>query len=242
MKDFIEPFLYPHNLFLWGLLLAALRYRKTGLWLLLLWFYAFGNGWLANQVRHWYNNEVIASQFTPSFRGNFVVLGCGGAADTLPDCAKARLSQVAALVNQLPEHEPLVHITTLYCQPYLDYLQTKLQKPARLDCFHGGPTTYHEFHTLSSRLDPQIPLWFVTSDYHAYRVGRLAAQQGFSAKVYAATSSTFKPVNCGAGCWLTVNLSNFDLFAKLTAEISSYYVYLASYRFSNWYQPATPAR
>ena len=52
VKDLIEPFLYPHNLFLWGLLLAVLRYRKTGLLLLFVWFYAFGNGYAANQVRH----------------------------------------------------------------------------------------------------------------------------------------------------------------------------------------------
>jgi len=237
LKDFLEPFLYPHNIFLWGLLLAAVRYRKTGLWLLLLWFYTFGNGWVANQVRHWYNTEVIAAAFTPDFAGNFVVLGCGGSAVQLPDCAKARLSQVAELANQAGDNEPLIHITTLFCQPYLDYLQPLLKKSTRLDCFYGGATTYHEFHTLNTRLDPKIPLWFVTSDYHAYRVGRLAAQQGFSAKVYAAASSTFRPVNCGAACWLTVNLSNYDLFAKLTAEISSYYVYLLSYRFSNWYQP-----
>lgn len=237
MKDFIEPFLYPHNLFLWGLLLAAVRYRKTGLWLLLGWFYLFGNGWVANQVRDWYNHDVIAAAFQPAFQGNFVVLGCGGSAEQLPDCAKARLQQVADLLNQTSHQQPAVHITTLFCQPYLAYLQPLLQRPVRLDCFHGGATTYHEFHTLDSRLDHQIPLWFVTSDYHAFRVSRLARQQGFDARVYAATSSTFKPVNCGAACMLTVNLSNYDLFAKLTAELSSYYVYLLSYRFTNWYQP-----
>lgn len=236
MKDLIEPFLYPHNLFFLGLVVAALRYRKTGLWLLLLWFYVFGNGWVANQVRHWYNSEVASTQFSADFSGNFMLPGCGGDANTLPDCAKARLTQLAELVNQTSHQAPLIHITTLHCAPYLAYLQPLLTREVRLDCFHGGATTYHEFYTLNSRLDHNIPLWFVTSDYHAYRVRQLARQYGFSASVYAAPSSTFKPVNCAAVCFLTVNLSNFDLFAKLSAEISSFYVYSLTRRFTGWYQ------
>ncbi len=234
VKDLIEPFLYPHNLFFWGLVVAAVRYRKPGLWLLLIWFYAFGNGWVANQVRNWYNADIASTQFQADFTGNFVLPGCGGTEQTLPDCAKARLTQLADLVNQTSHQAPLIHITTLFCQPYLDYLQPMLKREVRLDCFHGGATTYHEFYTLNTRLDHQIPLWFVTSDYHAYRVHQLAMQYGFTAKVYAAQSSTFKPVNCGATCFLTVNLSNFDLFAKLTAEISSFYVYKLTQRFTDW--------
>lgn len=236
MKDLLEPFLYPHNLFFWGLVLAACHYRKKGLWLLLGWFYLFGNGWVANQVRYWYNSDIATTRFEQSFGGSFVMLGCGGDEQQLPDCAKARLQELATLVNQSSHQQPLVHITTLYCQPYLAYLQPLLQREVRLDCFHGGATTYHEFYTLASRLDPKIPLWFVTSDYHAYRVKQLAAQYGFQAQVYAAPSSTFRPVNCGPTCYLTVNLSNFDLFAKLTAEISSYYVYRLTKPFSDWYQ------
>jgi len=236
VKDLIEPFLYPHNLFFWGLVFAAVRYRKWGLWLLLAWFYAFGNGWVANQVRYWYNAEIASTAFPADFTGNFMLPGCGGDARQIPDCAKARLTQLAELVNQTSHDAPLIHITTLFCQPYLDYLQPLLKRETRLDCFHGGATTYHEFYTLNSRLDHKIPLWFVTSDYHAYRVHQLALQYGFNAKVYAAPSSTFRPVNCGTTCFLTVNLSNFDLFAKLSAEIASFYVYQLTHRFTDWYQ------
>jgi hypothetical protein len=234
VKDLIEPFLYPHNLFFWGLVIAAVRYRRWGLWLLLGWFYLFGNGWVANQVRYWYNAEVASTAFPADFSGNFVLPGCGGDEKNIPDCAKARLSQLAELVNQTSHDAPLIHITTLHCKPYLDYLRPMLKRETRLDCFHGGATTYHEFYTLNSRLDHQIPLWFVTSDYHAYRVHQLALQYGFNAKVYAAPSSTFRPVNCGAVCFLTVNLSNFDLFAKLSAEMSSFYVYRLTKSFTDW--------
>ena len=239
MKDLIEPFLYPHNLFFWGLVLAVLRYRKTGLTLLMLWFYAFGNGYLANQVRFWYNSEISTAAIESAYAGNFVVLGCGGSASTLPDCAQSRLSQVAELVKNRTD-SPVIHITTLFCQPYLDYLRDKIPAKVQLDCFHGGATTYHEFYQLSNRLDRRPPLVFVSSDYHAFRVKQLAGQYGFNARVFAVASSTFRPVNCGTVCFLTVNLSNYDLFAKLTAEMSSYYVYALTKGWLNWYkEPAT---
>ena len=88
MKDFIEPFLYPHNLFLWAFLFAVIRYRKLGLLMLLVWFYAFGNTYLANQVRHWYGTVISTDEISRDFKGNYVVLGCGGDAETLPECAK----------------------------------------------------------------------------------------------------------------------------------------------------------
>lgn len=239
MKDFIEPFLYPHNLFLWGLLLAALRYRKTGLWLLLLWFYAFGNGYLANQVRHWYYQTVSSTEVPADYRGDFVVLGCGGTATTLPDCARSRLDQVAAVLSG-PQAAATVHMTTLYCQPYLDYLRAKVAAQVQLNCFHGGDTTYHEFYSLNQRLDKTKPLVFISSDYHAYRIKKLAAQYQFAATVVAAPSSTFRQVNCGLGCFMTVNLSNYDLFAKLTAEMSSYFVYWLSQDWISWESTPTP--
>lgn len=235
MKDLIEPFLYPHNLFLWGLLFAAVRYRKKGLWLLLLWFYAFGNGYVGNQVRHWYYNNISATEVAADFQGNYVVLGCGGTENTLPDCAKSRLDQLAEVLSDRPV-AATVHITTLYCQPYLDYLQKQLKHNVELDCFHGGATTYHEFYQLNNRLDKSKALLFVSSDYHAFRVKRLAQQYHFQATVLSAQSSTFKPVNCGTSCYLTVNLSNFDLFAKLTAEMSSYYVYAITKGWVSWYK------
>ncbi|MBU1437823.1 MAG: hypothetical protein KKF79_10690, partial [Gammaproteobacteria bacterium] len=58
----------------------------------------------------------------------------------------------------------------------------------------------------------------------------------FDAQVFASPSSTFRQVNCGAVCFLTVNLSNYDLFAKLTAEMSSYYVYAMTKGWLNWYK------
>lgn len=236
MKDLIEPFLYPHNLFLWGLLFAVLRYRKTGLLLLFVWFYAFGNGYVANQVRHWYNSVISVDTVAADFNGNYVVLGCGGSATAIPDCARSRLDQLSSLITNRSD-QPTVHITTLFCQPYLDYLRPKIPADVQLDCFYGGATTYHEFYQLADRLDRRHPLVFVSSDYHAFRVKQLADQYLFNAKVFASPSSTFRPVNCGAVCFLTVNLSNYDLFAKLTAEMSSFYVYDLTKGWTDWYKP-----
>jgi hypothetical protein len=233
VKDFIEPFLYPHNLFFWGLVFAAIHYRKVGLWLLVLWFYIFGNGYVANQVRSWYYQQVSSASVAADFRGDFVVLGCGGTESTLPDCAKNRLDQVAAVLSA-PHTAVTVHMTTRYCQPYVDYLRQKVATDIQLNCFHGGDTTYHEFYSLNQKLNKQIPLVFISSDYHAYRIHKLAAQYQFEATVVAAPSSTFRQVNCGLGCFMTVNLSNFDLFAKLTAEMSSYFVYWLTQDWVSW--------
>lgn len=235
MKDFIEPFLYPHNLFLWAFLFAVIKYRKFGLLVLLVWFYTFGNTYVANQVRTWYSSVISTDKVSREFKGNYVVLGCGGDALAIPECAKNRLDQ---LVQQsFGREDPFtVHVTTLYCQPYVDYLKARIQAQATVDCFHGGATTYHEFYTLSQRLDPAVPLVFVSSDYHAFRVKKLADQYRFAATVYAAPSSTFKQVNCGKGCFLTVNLSNYDLFSKLTAEMSSFYVYDLTRGWTDWYK------
>lgn len=242
MKDFIEPFLYPHNLFLVALVVTAIRYKRWSLWLLVCWFYLFGNGWVANQVRFWYSSEISQSQVPINFNGDFVVLGCGGDATSIPDCAKSRLDQVANAVGT--RLDPLtIHMTTRYCQPYLDYLRRKVREDVKLDCFHGGETTYHEFFNLNQRLDKSKALVFVTSDYHAYRVHKLASLYGFQATTVAALSSTFRPVNCRASCYLTVNLSNFDLFAKLTAEFSSYVTYSLTARWTDWYKvPPAPAQ
>ena len=38
MKEFFEPFFYPQNIVLLGLLLASIRYRKKGLWFLLVFY------------------------------------------------------------------------------------------------------------------------------------------------------------------------------------------------------------
>ncbi len=134
-----------------------------------------------------------------------------------------------------------VHMTTLYCQPYLAYLRAKVALDVTLNCFHGGDTTYHEFYSLNQRLDKTKPLVFISSDYHAYRIKKLAAQYQFSATVVAAPSSTFRQVNCGLACFMTVNLSNYDLFAKLTAEMSSYFVYWLSQDWISW-QSAPPPK
>lgn len=242
LKDFIEPFLYPHNLFLFGLVIAALRYKKIGLWFLVIWFYAFGNGWVANQVRDWYGSEISQAEVPTNFNGDFVVLGCGGDETSIPDCAKSRLDQVANAVGA--RLDPVtIHMTTLYCTPYLNYLKAKVPPQTRFDCFHGGETTYHEFFNLDQSLDHAKSFVFVTSDYHAFRVHKLAQSYGLNGVVVAAPSSTFRPVNCRASCYLTVNLSNFDLFAKLTAEMSSYLVYSSTARWTRWYkEPPQPTR
>lgn len=235
LKDFIEPFLYPHNLFLIGLVVAALRYKKLGLWLLVVWFYSFGNGWIANQVRDWYGSEISQADVPSQFKGDFVVLGCGGDDVSLPECAKNRLEQVANAAGA--RLDPVtIHMTTLYCGPYLNYLKDKVPAHVTLDCFHGGETTYHEFYNLNNRLDHAKSFVFVTSDYHAFRVHKLAQSYGFESVVVAAPTSTFRAVNCRASCFMTVNLSNFDLFAKLTAEMTSYSVYSATARWTNWYK------
>jgi hypothetical protein len=254
VKDFLEPFFYPHNIFLWGLLLATLYYRKKGLLILLLWFYVFGNGWTANQVRHWYSAQIATDMRPERIDAELVMLGCGGDRQHIPECAKQRLQQLAQLMTVQNPALP-VYVTTRYCQPYLDYLASSLQQQlpdySRVDvvarlgqvqCFNGGDTTYHEMYQLTTRVMPNQPVWFISSDYHAYRVRQLAEQYQFKATVFAARSSTFKPVNCGINCYLTVNLSNFDLFAKLSTEFLSFGIYDWTKRWTDWYKtPPAPA-
>lgn len=234
MKDLLEPFLYPHNLLLYGLLVACIGYKKKGLWLLLLFYYVVGNTFIANQVRQWYlhsSTQSSASQLsvnqhnatTPSL---YVVLGCGGSAQQLPACAAARLQQLSTeLVQRAQDSVPAaVLITTRYCQPYLDYLQQRVNQLV-VDCYDAGDNTYQEFASLAKRLDNTQALRFITSDFHSWRVSRLVAEYQFTASVGAASTQTFRAVNCGLNCMFTINLTNLDFYSKLMAEFSSYAVY-----------------
>ena len=251
MKDLLEPFLYPHNLLLYGLLVACIGYKKKGLWLLLLFYYVVGNTFIANQVRQWYShsttqpsasqpsvnqhsasqnsleqNEIpnqIDQQITPSL---YVVLGCGGSAQQLPACAAARLQQLRTeLLQRAQDSAPAaVLITTRYCQPYVDYLQQRVNQLA-VDCYEAGDNTYQEFASLAKRLDKTQSLRFITSDFHSWRVSRLVAEYQFTASVGAASTQTFRAVNCGLNCMFTINLTNLDFYSKLVAEFSSYAVY-----------------
>lgn len=241
MKDLLEPFLYPHNLLLYGLLVACIGYKKKGLWLLLLFYYVVGNTFIANQVRQWYShsttqpsvnqnsldhNEIpnqTDQQTTPSL---YVVLGCGGSAQQLPACAAARLQQLRTeLLQRAPDSAPAaVLITTRYCQPYVDYLQQRVNQLA-VDCYEAGDNTYQEFASLAKRLDKAQSLRFITSDFHSWRVSRLVAEYQFTASVGAASTQTFRAVNCGLNCMFTINLTNLDFYSKLVAEFSSYAVY-----------------
>jgi uncharacterized SAM-binding protein YcdF (DUF218 family) len=229
MKDILEPMMFPHNLVLYALLLACICYRKKGLWLLLVFYYLAGNSFVANQVRAWYGSYSAA--YTLSAASNVVVLGCGGSQQTLPACAKARLQQLSALMPQGGS----VIITTRYCRPYVDYL---LSMPGNfaIDCFFGGDNTYKEFNSLAAK--PELkPDYILTSDFHAWRVTQLAAHYGFSAKVVATSSQTFRRVNCGINCVVTVNLTNFDFYSKLLSEFASYGVFVLTRSWTDWYQP-----
>lgn len=231
MKDILEPFLYPQNIFMLALLLACICYRKKGLWCLFAFYYVLGNSFIANQVRAFYPSFQLQSLVRANSR--VVVLGCGGSESLLPACAKARLQQVAQLV---PQQGGAVIITTRFCKPYVDYL---LQRSANvaIDCFDAGDNTYQEFASLSKR--PGIaPDYVVTSDFHGWRVQQLVDYHGFSSQVVTTSSQTFRAVNCGVNCFFTVNLSNFDLYSKLIAEFSSYTVFVLTRSWTNWYQPA----
>jgi len=219
MKDLLEPFLYPHNLLLYGLLLACLLYRKKGLWLLWGFYYLVGNTYIANHARLWYQQGISNATAPASL---YVVLGCGGSATQLPACARARIQQLNAEVAQ--PGPVAVLITTRYCQPYLDYLQQQLPAVAA-DCFDAGDNTYQEFASLAPRLAQQRQIRFITSDFHSWRVSRLIAEYQLDASIGAASSQTLRPVNCSLNCFFTVNLSNLDFYSKLTAEFSSYAVY-----------------
>lgn len=227
MKDLLEPFLYPHNLVLYGLVLACICYRKKGLWLLLLFYYLAGNTFIANQVRGWYlqaTTQSVASN-QANTTAQYIVLGCGGSAEQLPACASARLQH---LLQELPDAEPAVSpniiITTRYCQPYQDYLQAR-RADISVDCYHAGDNTYQEFSSLVSRVKQNATLRFITSDYHSWRVSQLIAYHKLTATVGAASTQTFRAVNCNLNCLLTVNLTNFDFYSKLIAELSSYIVF-----------------
>ncbi|MCC5851301.1 MAG: YdcF family protein [Alkalimonas sp.] len=226
MTDFIQLVLYPHNLFLYALLLAAICYRKKGLWLLWLLFYLLGNSFVTNQVRDWQLQLLQNGQLRSN--STLVVLGCGGSPEQLPACARNRLDHLL----QLTAAEPMpVVITTRHCGPYLAYLQQQ-GFAGVMECFDGGANTYQEFYQLSARFHQQQPLLLISSDHHGWRVQRLIALHQLNAEFSAATTSSYRPLPCRWQCWLTVNLSNYDFFAKLSGEWFSY----ASYRLSRgWY-------
>jgi hypothetical protein len=227
MKDLLEPLIYPHNLMLFGLLLACVYYRKRGLWLLFLLYYLAGNTYLANQVRHWYSSYTAINAVRAD--STVILLGCGGSATTLPACAKARIDH---LVNALPQHASVI-ITSEYCQPYVKYLLEKRRQLA-VDCFNGGENTYQEFNSLKARAIK--PDYVLTSDFHAWRVKQLVALHGFNSIVLASSSQTFRRVNCSLNCFFTVNLTNFDFYSKLSAEFASYAVFSLSRDWVDWYQ------
>lgn len=229
MKDVLEPFMFVHNLVLFGLVLACLNYRKTGLWVLLAFYYLAGNSLVANQVRQWYASHT--NSYSIEANSQVVVLGCGGSETAIPACAKSRLEQ---LVQLMPVSGNVI-LTTQYCNPYVDYL-LGVSNNLAVDCFYGGDNTYKEFASLKAR---QVkPDYIITSDFHAWRVKQLTQHHGFSSKVIATSSQTFRQVNCGLNCLLTVNLTNFDFYSKLTAEYASYAVFVVTRNWTDWYRPA----
>ncbi len=229
MKDLLEPLLYPHNIVLYGLLLACLAYKKKGLWLLLFFYYFMGNTWLTNQVRQWYldySKSVPAmAASTLKYPDLYVVLGCGGSQSALPACAQARLAQLVKEIPQEANTAPLaVLITTRYCQPYLAQLQQR-QRNWALDCVDAGANTYQELDYIAKRYGKNQGLRFITSDFHGWRVKQLIQQYQLQGSVGVVSTQTFRPVNCHWNCLFTVNLTNFDFYSKLIAEFSSYAVY-----------------
>lgn len=229
MKDLFELMLYPHNIVLLALLVACVAYRKKGLWLIFAFYYLSGNTFIANQLRQLYVQQLETA--SPAVGSQMVVLGCGGSATSLPACAKARLSDALA---RLPEPAALV-LTSEYCQPYVDYVLSH-HKNLVVECFNGGENTYQEFNTLKQRgINPD---YILSSDYHSWRVEQLARYHGFTAKVLASSTYTFRPVNCGAECFISINLSNFDFYSKMIAEFSSYAVFVLTRQWVDWYQPA----
>jgi uncharacterized SAM-binding protein YcdF (DUF218 family) len=231
MTDFIQLALYPQNLFLYGLLLAAICYRKKGLWLLFLLFYLLGNSFVANQVRNWQQQQLQPAQ-PLSQTTTLVVMGCGGSANVLPACARNRLDHVQTLLTASAQPAAIV-ITTRYCAPYTDYL-LRQGVSGVIDCFDGGDNTYQEFYHLAERFTTEQPLLFVSSDYHGWRIKRLIEQHQLTAGFSAASTATFRPLNCPWHCWLTVNLSNYDFYAKLTTEWFSYASYRVTRSWLNW--------
>lgn len=230
MKDLLEPFLYPQNVFLYGLLMACLFYRKKGLWLLLLGFYLAGNTYFANMVRSHYAGQISGSSLAQS-NSTYVVLGCGGSAEALPACARARLDRLG---QSLGGQTASVIITTEYCRPYQDYLLDSQSQPLVIDCFDAGDNTYQEFSSLGKRLSKQQRLQFVTSDFHGWRVTKLIHYHQLNAGLSTVSSQTFRPLNCNLNCMFTVNLSNYDLYSKLIAEYASYWVWRITAKTSLW--------
>lgn len=237
MKDLLEPFFYPQNLFLIGLLIACIAYRKKGLWLLFAWFYLLGNSFIANQVRSWYqqpDTQAVAAS-------TLIVLGCGGSAKALPACARSRLDILDQQLDKQPEAH--VIITTRYCQPYIDYVHRR-HADTDITCFNGGDNTYQEFYHLSTLLVPdeplsahhtrQGPVTVVTSDYHGWRASRLLAFHQIDGQVLVASTQTFRPLNCNLNCFFTVNLTNYDFYSKLLAEFFSYGVYALTRNWVDW--------
>ncbi len=234
MKDLLEPFLYPHNLLLYGLLVACICYKKKGLWLLFVFYYVMGNTYIANHVRHWYSNtlnlaatvDISGAGKTPAESTLYIVLGCGGSATQLPACASARLQRLSVeLADVTTKQSPAaVLITTRYCQPYLDALAAR-QLAFVVDCYDAGENTYQEFASLAKRLQKSQPLRFITSDFHGWRVRKLIADYQLNASVGVAQTQTFRAVNCSLNCLFTINLTNLDFYSKLIAEFSSYAIY-----------------
>ncbi|MAD73970.1 MAG: hypothetical protein CML20_04095 [Rheinheimera sp.] len=230
MKDLLEPFLYPQNIFLYAFLVACVFYRKKGLWLLLLGFYLAGNTYFANMVRSHYAGQIGGSSL-PQSNSTYVVLGCGGSTETLPACAMARLDRLG---QTLGGQTAAVIITTRHCQPYQDYLLNQQSQPLVVDCFDAGDNTYQEFSQLSRRLGKQQRLQVVTSDFHGWRVTKLIGYHQLNAGLTTVSSQTFRPLNCHLNCMFTVNLSNYDLYSKLIAEYASYLVWRVSVSAGIW--------
>ena len=233
MKEFFEPFFYPQNIVLLGLLLACICYRKKGLWVLLVFYYLTGNSFVANQARHWYSSTQLTSyDIKPG--SLVVVLGCGGTEEDLTACARARLEQVAAA---LPDGSSVV-ITSRYCQPYIDYLLARADNLA-VDCIYGGDNTYQEFNTLVGKTSLK-PDYVLTSDFHAWRVQQLLNDHQLDSKILTSSSRTFRQLNCHLQCLLTVNLANYDLYSKLISEFASYGVYTLTRSWTDWYDAPAP--
>lgn len=232
MKDFFEPFLYPHNLTLLGLVAAYVCYRKKGLLVLLLFYYLTGNNFIANQFRSVYVSQTTSHVIAPGSVA--VLLGCGGTDNKLTACAAGRIQHLAAL---LPAEGASVVITSKHCKPYVDKLRS-LTPHTVIDCFDGGENTYQEFNSLAAR--PELkPDYIVTSDFHSWRVNQLVKQHNMSSKVLSASSQTFRELNCNGNCMFTVNLSNYDFYSKLISEFSSYAVYSLTRSWTDWYIPNT---
>ncbi|MEH8021140.1 MULTISPECIES: hypothetical protein [Rheinheimera] len=234
MKDFFEPFLYPHNLTLLGLVAAYICYRKKGLLVLLLFYYLSGNNFIANQFRSLYVGQTVSHAIAPG--SAVVLLGCGGTDDKLTACASARIQHLAEL---LPAEGASVLMTSKHCKPYLNKLKSLIEhKQVAVDCIDGGENTYQEFNSLAARTELK-PDYIVTSDFHAWRVNQLVKQHNMHSKVLSTSSQTFRELNCNGNCMFTVNLSNFDFYSKLISEFSSFAVYSLTYSWTDWYIPDT---